>query len=493
MHLPSHVRRRLIRAGEGARRGGLLLEAILSIALFAVFLAAVGLALLVGQQSTVSAGDRVRGTFLAEQALEGARYLRDRDFESLSPGDYGIALSEEDAWQLLPSPVTTEDGYTVSLSILSHGDHWLEAVSSVQWDFGSARADTVSLAAYLTDWRREIPIGDWSAFHEIASLSSFETPHFRRILVSGDTAFVVGTQEEGGRGLYVFDVSSPSAPVRIASDFDLGASGFDLVLAGNRLFVATDDPSAEIRMYDITDPATLGEDDLLSSYDLPGDGAARAVAYYNFIVYAGTATNPDDDEFFTLFHEEDESLSPLDSLSIDGDVNDISLHDGYAYVATGLDSGELLVIDVFDAENVSFAPGTGMDLPDIYDGLSMATFGTSALLTRASGTATDEVILYAVGESPVPSPPPGPWTFESAGDVFGFSVDPAGRYGFLAGNAAAAQLRALDMVAFREGSYPLLSSYDIEEAAARDVFYDWQSDRLFVVSDSSFRVFAPGP
>ena len=86
-------------------RGGLLLEAVLAIAIFAIFLSGVGLTLLVGQHSPVSAGDRVRATFLAEQGLEGIRYMRDQDFSQLTPGTHVPVLPVETLLERQPDYV----------------------------------------------------------------------------------------------------------------------------------------------------------------------------------------------------------------------------------------------------------------------------------------------------------------------------------------------------------------------------------------------------
>ena len=77
---------------SSGRSGFLLLEALVGFALFAIFLSAVGFSLLLSHQGVVSAGDRARGIFLAERALEGTKSLRNERFIFLKDGSHAIGV-----------------------------------------------------------------------------------------------------------------------------------------------------------------------------------------------------------------------------------------------------------------------------------------------------------------------------------------------------------------------------------------------------------------
>jgi hypothetical protein len=316
------------------------------------------------------------------------------------------------------------------------------------------------------------------------------TPTLQKIAVGGNYAYLTGSAASGGNGLYVYDITNPAAPVRVASSFSLGYSAFEAAVDGNRLYLATDDPTREVQVYDISSPTSLSAGNLLGSFDLPGSGKARSIAVYGGTSYIGTLDDPPNNQFYVLQVSQPGAITLLGSLNLTGSVLDISLRENYAYTAGSNNSAELTVIDVTNPAHPVFAPGVGRDLTDVQDAASVLTTGTAALIGRFNGTAIDELTMFSVASSPVPSPPPGPWSLEVGGDVRSLDSTFA-RYGFVAGNADAAQLRVIDLVKMELSQAPTLKTYDAL-AAINGIFYDWTHDRLYAVTDSSLMVFAPG-
>lgn len=477
-------------AWEKTRSASLLLEALIAIAVFAIFLGGVGLTLVIGERSTVAGGDRVRATFAAEQVLEAVRQMRNQDFSSLTAGTYGVAFSQG-VWGFTGSSVTTADGYTTRVNITSKGTDWWQADAIVVWDFGKTRSGSLTIPTFITDWRKVLPIGNWAQMTLAGQATVAGTPEFQKVAISGNYAFVTSDQSSGGMGLYIFDVSNPASPVRIAGSFDLGASAYGLAINGTNLYLATDAPSAEIQAYDITTPPSLTNANLIKSFDLPGSGKARSITFYNNILYVGALDNPPNVQFYALQWSESNPITQLGSLDVGGGVMDISLSDGYAYIATTANSAELEVVDIFDPANLAFAPGNGIDLTNVQDGSAMLTFGTSALIGRLAGSMIDELTLYSIADAPVPVPPPGPWTLELEGDANALASIYGGTYGFVASDATSAQLRVLDMQKFSAGQPPVVKTYDAA-ATIRGLYYNWQNDRLFSVTPTTLLVFAPG-
>ena len=66
------------------RDGFLLLDVLVGVAVFAVFAGIIGVTMLASQESTLGSGDRMRGVYLADEALETVRSVRDQDFDSLT-------------------------------------------------------------------------------------------------------------------------------------------------------------------------------------------------------------------------------------------------------------------------------------------------------------------------------------------------------------------------------------------------------------------------
>src|ERR1700727_33791 len=101
--MPSSVSRRR----PSTHPGFLLVEAVLGIAILALFLTAVYSALFHGLQATVAAGDRSRAAYVSNQALEAVTAIRDRDFGALDDpavltgNPHGVLLDPTTGqWQL---------------------------------------------------------------------------------------------------------------------------------------------------------------------------------------------------------------------------------------------------------------------------------------------------------------------------------------------------------------------------------------------------------
>lgn len=474
---------------SGQRSGSLLLEAIIAIGIFSIFLAGIGLSLLVGERSAVAAGDRVRAAFVAEQQLEGVRQMRNANYASVTAGIHGIVLNAS-GWTWSGSAVSI-NGYTGSVKVSQQSADWQQVTSQVMWDFGKARSGSVILTSYITNWRKIATVGNWAAMSRIANVSPSGSPDFQNVVINGVYAYVTGTQVSGGNGLYIYDVSNPANPVRVATSFNLGASAYGIAAAGNRLYLATDNPVKEVQVYDITNPATLSGGNLINGYDLPGSGKARSIAVYGSRVFVGTLNDPPNKQFYSIQMSETGPMVLGDSLGLSGSVLAIGLQDGYAYAATSYSIAELQVVDIFNPDRLTFAPGRGVDMPDVQAADAVALSGTSALVGRLNGSTIDELTLFNIGRAPVPNAPPGPWTLEIGGDLLSLATIFGSKYAFAAGSAGFAQLRVLDMIKFAQNQPPIVNTYDAK-ATVRGVFYDWQTDRLFGVTPGALMVFAPG-
>lgn len=472
-----------------SHRGSLLLEAMIAIGVFTIFLGGIGLALVLGERTTIVAGDRTRAAFLAEQQLEAVREMRATDFASVTTGQHGLALGATGwSWS---GTLVQNNGYTSWVTVTSKGEDWLEIESNVHWNFGNTRSGSILLTTQLTDWNAVATVGNWAAMTNIAETPIAGSPKSHTVLVHEAFAYITGDTATGGQGLYIYDVSNPASPVRVASAFDLGASAYGMTAVDTMLYITTSDPTNEVQVYDITDPTNLTTANLISSYDLAGSGNARSIAVYGSNIFVGTIDDPPHDQLYAIHMSESGSLSLASSLTVSGSVLGITLHEGYAYLANSFNVGEMQVIDVFDPENLTFAPDVGIDMTDVHDAIAIMTTGTSALIGRVNGASIDELTLYDIALSPVPTPPPGPWTLEVGGDVTSLATVFGNAYVFVGGSASNAQIKVLDLARFARGDAPVIESYDTN-ATIVSLYYDWLTDRLFAVSTDTLFVFAPG-
>jgi len=474
-----------------AHAGSLLLEALLGVAIFSFFLSAVGVSLLEGQEGSVNAGDRIRGVLAAEKTLEAARSIRNGSFSSVTAGAHGIALNPSGTW-IFNGTQTVSGSYTMSVTAASLGTGRLQLTGLATWKRGAHRAGTAALVTELTDWRTAGSIGNWSSITLEASYTGAGTPLFSRATVAGTTLFVVGDTTSGGSGLYAFDITSTASPSRIASGFSLGSAGYDLAVRGKRLYVLTGDSAAELKVYNITTPASLSAASLVASYDIPGSARGRALALDGTTLLVGSSYSAAAGEYeLTAFDVTNSgSIVLYGGMDDTGTVNAIAVTGTAAYLASGLDSGELRVADIENPASMVLASGNGYNLSDrTADGLSIAVTGTSALVGTQANSGIQEMVLFDTENAGVPVPPPGPWYHEGSGSLVGITMDPTRCVAFL---AATSGHKALQVVNMRnKNSLPEVATYDAA-ALGRGVLYDPVRDRVFLLTSTSIHIFRPG-
>ncbi|MDB4978880.1 MAG: hypothetical protein JWM56_1066, partial [Candidatus Peribacteria bacterium] len=256
------------------RKGFLLLEVLIGIALLSAFIGGVSWVMLNGQQSTDSAIDRQRAAYLAEAGLEVARTIRDKDFSLLTVGGpYGYQLTSG-TWELAGTE-TIQDGYSTRLVIepISIGKR-VKVTATTTWKFGNKRGGTVALSTELSNWRVQRQFGDWtipgvdgswapggpvgftptsnhwpivasflSLFRASHADAQVAAPAFRDVIAVGKYAYATTATTPG---IYIFDISTTSAPVRISTAVSLpfGLIGDKMKLASDgTIYMIAKDPS----------------------------------------------------------------------------------------------------------------------------------------------------------------------------------------------------------------------------------------------------------
>lgn len=477
-----------LRRAASGRPGFLLLEALIGFALFALFLSAVGLTLVVVGQGTAAAGDRSRAVGLASGALDAVRAMRDHDWSGLMVGTYGVAV-ENGVWTQSGASTVTDDGFTTAVTVASVAPEIRSITARTHWTHGSS-SGSIALSTELTDWRTPMTVGNWAAPVLVGSHTTTATTQYGRVAAGNGFAYVTGDISAGGKGLYLFDLSVPSSPAPAATGFDLGVTAHDVLVIGDRLAVVTEDPSQEIRFYDIADPSAFGEESLLGSYDLPGSGLARSLALQGDTLIVGAMQN-DDAELFLLDIADPADVSLLSSLEIGASVLGLSLSGNVLYCATDDDASELRVADIGDIVDPSAPTGSGYNLTDSSDALSVAVTGTSAVLGRMDSAFVEELALFDLEGAAVPAPPPGPWYREAVAAVRGLAVDFSQHYAFAATLHPGSELTVLDLHAWTTGGDPVVATQASATGEGRGVFYDAAADRLYHVTQQGFFLYRP--
>lgn len=467
-------------------KGFLLLEVLIGSAIFIMFSTMSVLILFAGREASYHSGDRVRGTYISDAALEGARNMRNQSFETLVPPSivyedpYWIALSgATNLWAYTGAVATYDGNYNNTIALTSLGANWVRVESTTDWKHGYTRSGSIALHTELTDWSTVRNIGDWQNM-VLETAYYYDppppgTPNYNDVAVKGNYAYVTSDVSNAGKDISVIDISDTD-DLELVDQVNLLAAGGQMVIKGNTLYVIVYSNNDEIKVFDISDPENIT---LTTSYDLPGSSLGLSIAISDDTLLVGSTSH-----VFGFDISDPSSIVFGEGIDVGGSVNQIRTQGEKAFLATSNATAEMVVLTVNSHDSLLWSGSYDLVAPTPA-ATTLAITGTSALIGTLSGSAIAEATLLTL-----PTFAPGPWTFEVTSKVTGLEADPLGCYGFLSSLYRSKELRVLRL------SHPpqQLASYKTTTAMGyiRNVRYDPARDRLFAVTDKSLLIFKPG-
>lgn len=130
-----------------------IVEIILSITIFSLFVTAFAGSFLYAEESSAVSGNHDRGLFIAYEGLEAVRSIRDNDFALLVDGTFGLS-HVSGQWDFSGSS-DTQNGYTRSIEIEQIDTNIKQITSQVSWDQNAQRTGNITLVSYLSNWLEE--------------------------------------------------------------------------------------------------------------------------------------------------------------------------------------------------------------------------------------------------------------------------------------------------------------------------------------------------
>lgn len=212
-------------------KGFLLVEIILSSALFILFLTAFAGVFSYAIQSSTLSGDRARAIMVAEEGQEAVRSIKNANFSNLIDGTYGLSYSNN-AWFLTGSQ-DSSGIYTRSVTISTVGAHRKNILVTVTWPQTAARTGSVTTSARLTNWKTilnpgvGITINKIVINHGMTSLPSMFAP-----FKVGTTTVALATSTLFPPGTYTVSEAASSSYTQTFSG-DCNASGQITVATGS--------------------------------------------------------------------------------------------------------------------------------------------------------------------------------------------------------------------------------------------------------------------
>lgn len=225
-------------------RGFSLLEIIIAVGVLGIIIGTFVSVNLFFQLQTLETQQNIEAEELLQETLEALRTIRDSDWSSFSPGQYGLSRVDND-WQLVADSDTTS-GFTRSIIISQIDDNRLDFNISLSWQTPLAKSRSLTGFTRLTNWRT--PIAEESSqtytlSGEIDKRHHLSFPYLHMAL-SGDNSYAVA------------DVSNPAQPQVIYLG-SFGARARHVYVDGNYSFLAMEDN--KVRIFDVSDPANPSE------------------------------------------------------------------------------------------------------------------------------------------------------------------------------------------------------------------------------------------
>lgn len=137
---------------KNSNKGAFLIEILLSIGIFVMWTMVIGFLLSGASFSPRQSVERLQAILLAQEGLEAARSMRDGDFDNLTVGPHGLAISNN-KW-VFSGVNDIQDKFTRQVTLSDIDTYTKKIVSIVNWITAQNQPDSISFTAFLTDWKQ---------------------------------------------------------------------------------------------------------------------------------------------------------------------------------------------------------------------------------------------------------------------------------------------------------------------------------------------------
>ena len=474
-----------------------LIEILLAISLFSIFVMILVVSLIYGQQSVTLSGSRQRAIFLAEEGLEAVRSIRNEKFSDLNDGTYGLS-SENKQWALAGSSDKTDD-FSRELTISSISDSIKKIKSIVSWPQTQERSGNITLETFLTNWIEKQPTGDWSEPTPEPPLPLPDNVAGLKLQTQGDYAYIV--RGNSTANFIIVDITDPSIP-NIKATLDLPGEPTNIAVSGNYAYVSNKENLQNLQIIDISNPNQPVFDPSWSFKGIgnePGTSLAiRGSTIYMTREYKNVSNSP---TFYAIDVSNPTQPVSLGYLRLREPVFglpvsafDVYVSGNYAFVAAGFfRSGlgiipYLQVIDISQPQPVFKKSSTPFNLQQWNFGNSISISGFDSTVVLGQESPGNRAYVYDIS-NPVQAVLKG--SYDAAGRVNDLAFGNNNRYSYLATEAPAQEFQLIDVS--DPASPKLVGKTDLPDKL-NGVCYSPDKDRVFVVGnqgDGQFIVIKP--
>ncbi len=444
-------------------------EVLIAAAVLTVFVASIASALVSLGRNTGASAHKQQAVFLAEEAIEASRNIRDAAFSNLADGTYGFSTTTNQ-WNFSGSS-DTNGIFSRQTVVSTINSNQKQITATVSWTDNGALSRSVSVSAYLTNW--QAPLGsDWASCAEAAGLDISGSQDGYKIQTQGNYAYLV--RNGGSPNFGVVDVSNPSSPGLVGS-LDLSGTPTNIAVSGDYAYVSSTDNGSEMQVIDISNPSLPA---LVGDYDAPGNANGQGIfvsGSTGYLVRASSANH----EFFVVNVAVPSAPVLVGSMDLGADGNEVYVSANYSYIASASNTQELQVVNISAPAAPSLAGS--LNLSGNENALSIAGFGSTVVLGRSDN-------LFYVIDASLPAAPATLGSFDTGGNVNDISLGNSNNYAFIGGNDQAAEFQIIDIS--NPASPSLVCSTDLSgQVDLNGVAYSAGLNRVFGAGSSNTQEF----
>lgn len=328
-------------------QGASLVELILVIAIFAI-LATSAIGVTLGSFGINRLADQeTKASFYAQEGIEAVTSLRNRDWDNLATGSYGLAVDSNlwkfsgssDTNSIFTRTVTLDPVYRDinSLIVTSGGtldSDTFKVTSTVTWSAGPSRSNDVVLTTYLTNFHK-----DWQNLAEFSTIDLTGNQNATKVQSTGNYAYAI--RKGSAIDFIAVDISVP-ASASIVGSLALDDVSANIAVSGNYAYIASESDTQELQIIDISAPTTPS---LVGTLDLTGNNNMTGIYVVGTTVYMTRiqASGPNR-EFIIVDASTPSAPTITGSLDLSNTPNEVFVSGNFAYLASTSNTEELTVI-----------------------------------------------------------------------------------------------------------------------------------------------------
>ena len=354
-------------------KGQSLVEALVAIGVFLISISAIIFLIFAAQSISVDTKINQAASDYASEGIEATRSIRNRNWNELIYGEYGLLFSGNQ-W-IFSGASDSKNNLTRKITIATQASDIKNIKSSITWQTETSRPQRIELVALVTNKQEAIggggdgggapPTGDWQNPVTLGSIdlgagnSATDLDVRNKIVYLTSEASAVAKPD-----FFIVDATNSQAP-SIISSLNIGEGLKSVDTAGNYAYAVGKDDDKAFVVIDISNLSAPVE---VASLDLPGDANALAIFYRNSYVYVGRADGAPQ-EFLIIDVSNPLSPSLVSGLSgVGGEINDIYVFNNRAYLGTEDNSQGMIVVDVSNPVSPSImgSINVGDDVYGIY-------------------------------------------------------------------------------------------------------------------------------